>query len=83
MIQVQLRYFASIREALGCANEIWPTSATTVGALRAELQGRGAAFQCLADGQPVRMAMNQVMCQASDALTPGCEVGFFPPVTGG
>jgi molybdopterin synthase sulfur carrier subunit len=83
MTPVHLRYFASIRETLGCGSEAWQTSALTVGALRAELVKRGDAFQCLSPDQPVRMALNQVMCQPSDALTPGCEVGFFPPVTGG
>jgi molybdopterin synthase sulfur carrier subunit len=83
MIDVHLRYFASIREVLGCASEEWKTGASTVGALRIELVSRGDVFQCLAVDKPVRMALNQVMCQPSDALTPGCEVGFFPPVTGG
>jgi len=83
MMQVHLRYFASIREALGCGSESWQTVALTVGALRAELLERGEAYDCLAADKPVRMALNQEMCQPSDALTPGCEVGFFPPVTGG
>lgn len=83
MIQVQLRYFASIREAVGCGHEAWETRAITVAQLRQELLARGASFQCLAEGNPVRMALNQVMCQPSDLLVPGCEVAFFPPVTGG
>ena len=83
MITVHLRYFASIRESLNCGNEDWQTSATTVGALRAELMGRGTAYQCLSLDKSVRMALNQVMCQDSAALTAGCELGFFPPVTGG
>ena len=83
MIQVQLRYFASIREALGCGSESWQTSALTVGELRSELLQRGESFQCLAPEKPVRMALNQVMCQPTERLTSGCEVGFFPPVTGG
>jgi len=29
------------------------------------------------------MALNQVMSDESAALTDGCEVAFFPPVTGG
>ena len=83
MIQVQLRYFASIREALGCGSESWQTSALTVGELRSELLQRGESFQCLAPEKPVRMALNQLMVQGNAALTECCEVGFFPPVTGG
>jgi molybdopterin synthase sulfur carrier subunit len=31
----------------------------------------------------VRMALNQVMSDENVVLTPGAEVAFFPPVTGG
>jgi molybdopterin synthase sulfur carrier subunit len=83
MITVHLRYFASIREALNSGSEDWQTSATTVGVLRAELLLRGHAYQCLSADKPVRMALDQVMCQDSAPLKEGCELGFFPPVTGG
>ena len=54
------------------------------GALRAELIARGGAYaQCLAPGRPVRVAVNQVMAQEHTVLSADCEVGFFPPVTGG
>jgi molybdopterin synthase sulfur carrier subunit len=83
MITVHLRYFASIRETLNCGSEDWQTTATTVGALRAELLVRGQAYQCLSADKPVRMALDHVMCQDSAPLKEGCELGFFPPVTGG
>jgi molybdopterin synthase sulfur carrier subunit len=83
MITVHLRYFASIRETLNCGSEDWQTSATTVGALRAELLVRGQAYQCLSSDKPERMAVDHVMCQDSALLKDGCELGFFPPVTGG
>jgi molybdopterin synthase sulfur carrier subunit len=45
---------------------------------------RGEHYRaCLAADRPVRMALNQIMVQGNAALTEGCEVGFFPPVTGG
>ena len=37
----------------------------------------------LAHGRAVRMALNQELCDESAALSEGCEVAFFPPVTGG
>jgi molybdopterin synthase sulfur carrier subunit len=83
MITVHLRYFASIREALHCGSEDWQTAATTVVQLRSELIRRGPAYQCLSPDKPVRMALDQVMCLDSAPLTDGCELGFFPPVTGG
>jgi molybdopterin synthase sulfur carrier subunit len=55
-----------------------------VSALRSELMARGEHYRaCLSPDRPVRMALNQLMVQGNAALTEGCEVGFFPPVTGG
>jgi molybdopterin synthase sulfur carrier subunit len=83
-MQVHIKYFASIREALGRSGEAWETDVGTLGALRAALVARDAAPEHpLAAGRAVRMAMNQLMCEEDAALTPGCEVAFFPPVTGG
>ena len=83
-MQVQVKYFAAIREALGASGERVQTQATTLGGLRDELIARGEAYaQALARGKAVRVALNQVMQDESAALTDGCEVAFFPPVTGG
>ncbi len=83
-MKLSIRYFASIREALGQSLESVDTSATTLGGLRDELIARGGAYaQALARGKAVRMALNQVMVEESAALGEGAEVAFFPPVTGG
>ena len=83
-MQVRIKYFASIREAMGCGSEAWDTSATTLGELRQALVARDARDDHpLATGRAVRIALNQLMCEEDALLTPGCEVAFFPPVTGG
>lgn len=83
-MNITVRYFASIREAIGTSSESLTTTATTVGALREELMARSeAAANALAHGKAVRMALNQEMCQGDAALKAGDEVAFFPPVTGG
>lgn len=83
-MQITVRYFASIREAMGTGSEELDTSVTTVGALREALMTRSeAAAQALAHGKAVRMALNQDMCSADAVLKAGDEVAFFPPVTGG
>ncbi len=83
-MNVTLRYFASVREAMGTGTEELETAATTLAALRAELVARGGpGADALAPGRAVRMALDQVMSPESALLTPGCEVAFFPPVTGG
>ena len=82
-MKVNVRYFASIREALG-AGESLDTQAATLAALRDELIARGGAHaEVLARGRAVRMALGQVMSEESAALGEGAEVAFFPPVTGG
>jgi molybdopterin synthase sulfur carrier subunit len=83
-MKVQLRYFASLRELLGQSQESWDTRASDLTGLRLELLSRGSVYQqALALDRPVRMALNQVMVHDNAALSEGCEVGFFPPVTGG
>ena len=60
------------------------TGAPTLAALRDELLAASPAHaQSLARGKSVRMALNQVMSDETAALSEGCEVAFFPPVTGG
>lgn len=84
MKTITIRYFASIREALGTGSESLQTGADTVGALRDELMHRSeAAASALAAGKAVRMALNQDMCALEATIQSGDEVAFFPPVTGG
>jgi molybdopterin synthase sulfur carrier subunit len=83
-MKVNLRYFASIREAIGTGSESLDTGATTLTALRDELIARGGAHaDALARGRAVRVSLNQAMADESAVLVEGAEVAFFPPVTGG
>jgi molybdopterin synthase sulfur carrier subunit len=85
-MNIQLRFFASVREALNTSQEsvTLPSDIHTIGDVRAHLRERGGAWtEALAEGRALRMAYNQQMCDAQTAITDGCEVAFFPPVTGG
>ena len=83
-ITVQVRYFASLREALGPGEAVTLPAGSTLGALRAALAARGGRHaECLATGRPVRAALNHAMSDESADLGDGAEVAFFPPVTGG
>ena len=85
-MQIQLKFFASVREALNTAQESidLPAGVQTIGDVRRHLQQRGGAWtEVLAQGRSLRMACNQQMGDESTPVTPGCEVAFFPPVTGG
>ncbi|MBT9476246.1 MoaD/ThiS family protein [Polaromonas sp.] len=83
-MKVTIKYFASVRETMGQGSEVRETRARTLSDLRDELLAVSPAHAAgLARGKSVRMALNQVMRDESAALTEGCEVAFFPPVTGG
>lgn len=83
-MKLTIRYFASIREAIGQGTETLETTATTVAALRDELIARGGAYaQALARGRAVRVAVDQTMGDETVSLRDGAEIAFFPPVTGG
>lgn len=83
-MNLRVRYFASIREAVGQGSETLATRSETLGALRDELIARGEPWaSALARGRAVRMALDQDMSDESAPLREGCEVAFFPPVTGG
>lgn len=83
-MKLTVLYFASIREAAGCASETVETKVGTVAELRAELCARsGALGEALAPGKAVRAALNQTLAHEHAGLADADEVAFFPPVTGG
>ena len=83
-MKVTVRYFASIREAIGHGSEVIETDATTVAVLRDVLLARGTTYQeALSTERALRMALNQSVCDGAALLEDNCEVAFFPPVTGG
>jgi len=83
-MKVNIKYFASIREALGQSSESRDTQAKTVAALRDELLALSPVHaQALSRDKPVRIALDQTLCDESALLQEGCELAFFPPVTGG
>ena len=86
MTTLQLRFFASVREQLGCAEEkvSVPADVQTVAQLRHWLIARGGVWATtLAQGRQLRAAYQQELCDESQLITDGAEVAFFPPVTGG
>ena len=84
MNQIRVRYFASLREALGADEAVALPPGTTLAMLRDELIARGGRHaEVLSRQRPVRCALNQTMSDETAVLPDGAEVAFFPPVTGG
>ena len=83
-MKLTVRYFASVREAIGLGLEAMQSEARTAGELRDELIARGGPYaSSLARGKALRLSLNQLMCDDDAPLSSGDEVGIFPPVTGG
>ena len=83
-MKLTLRYFASIREALGASETLDVADGMTVGELRDLLIAKGGAHAtALARHRALHSALNQVLCDEAAAVPEGAELAFFPPVTGG
>ncbi|MGH8632235.1 MAG: molybdopterin converting factor subunit 1 [Burkholderiales bacterium] len=83
---VRVRYFARLREALGCSEEdlAIPAGVSTVGDLAQFLRARGGAWAAeLAAGKPVLVAVNEDMAAPDMPIHKGDTIAFMPPVTGG
>lgn len=83
-MNITVRYFASIREALGASQSVEVGDEITLGGVRDMLIASSAAHaRALARGKALRVALDQVLADETSRLHDGAEVAFFPPVTGG
>lgn len=83
---MKLLYFAWVRTRIGCSQEdvTLPDGVADVAGLIAWLKTRGPEYEAaLANGQVVRVAVNQEFARPGDPVGPDDEVALFPPVTGG
>jgi sulfur-carrier protein len=83
-MQIKVRYFAVLREALGAQETVQVPPGATLAALRDQLiAGSPRHAEALRRNRALRCALNQALADESVALEDGAEVAFFPPVTGG
>lgn len=83
-VRVTVRFFASLREALGAQKTLDLEPGATVAELRGVLRAIDAVHdEALAPRRAVRSAVNHEMCAETQVLREGDEVALFPPVTGG
>ena len=83
---MKILYFAWVREKTGIGEETVniPDDIRTARDLVVWLKGRGEGFvAAFADDALVRVAVNQEYATLDEPVSPGDEVAFFPPVTGG
>ena len=79
-MKIEVRYFASLREAAGVSAENIDTDAADLAALYAELQARHG-FPLPVDR--LRAAIDGAFARWDTPLREGAEVVFLPPVSGG
>ncbi len=83
-MQITIRYFASLREALGPQQVLDLPEGSSLAHLRDTLIASSPRHgEVLARGRAVRCALNQQMADETRLVPSGAEVAFFPPVTGG
>jgi molybdopterin synthase sulfur carrier subunit len=82
---IRLRYFASLRETLGVADEELelPEGVTDVAALTRWLRGRGGDWNSALADRRLHVAINLVIAGPDAGIADGDEIAWFPPVTGG
>lgn len=86
MSTIKVLYFADLKEQIGHGaetiaipgNERW-----TVAMLREHLVSLGQGRDCLATRKNLKAAVNHQLTTFDSHISPGSEVAFFPPVTGG
>ncbi|MGN6312820.1 MAG: MoaD/ThiS family protein [Rhodanobacteraceae bacterium] len=76
----RLLYFASLRDAAGCAQEDIASDARDPRTLYADAAARHGFKMPL---ERVRVAVNGAFADRECALRDGDEVAFLPPVSGG
>lgn len=79
-MKLTLLYFASLRDAAGCAQENIASDARDARALYAEVSARHGWVLPL---DRIRVAVNGAFAGVDTALSDGDEVAFLPPVSGG
>ncbi|KRG68088.1 molybdopterin converting factor subunit 1 [Pseudoxanthomonas dokdonensis] len=80
MIEVKVRYFASLRDAAGTEQETVQTDAGDLAGLYRQLQSRHGFSWPQAH---LRVAVADDFAHWDDPLREGSEVAFIPPVSGG
>ena len=79
--QIQLRFFAILREQAGCSSLAMTTSAVDARALYSELQARFPNLKFPAE--LLRVSINERYAELTTPLSAGDRVVFIPPVAGG
>ncbi|MDG3577246.1 molybdopterin converting factor subunit 1 [Rhizobium sp. YJ-22] len=82
----RLVYFAWVRERIGKAEEdiVLPANVRTVSDLLSHLTSLGEEYEAaLQFPEVIRVAIDQEHVEHDEPIAGACEIGLFPPMTGG
>ncbi len=80
MIQIEVTYYAMLRERRGLSAESIQTEAASLGALYDDLAGE---FGLPNKRQHLKVAVNDQFVSWDSSFAPGDRITFIPPVSGG
>lgn len=80
MIEIEIEYYAILREQRGCERETYETESGTVSDLYEELCER---YGFALPPDRVKVAVNETFSDWSSPICEGDTVVFIPPVAGG
>ena len=86
MAEMDILYFAWVREAIGKDGELVadPDPDMTITGLLEQLQGKGEGYtRAFADLSRIRAALDHAFVPLDTPLGKARELALFPPVTGG
>lgn len=78
-MKITVRYFASLRDRMGCADEVVEMDGVSVSV--SEVWAKATDGQDMPESTLI--AINMDYTDANSLLKDGDELAFFPPVTGG
>jgi len=80
-MRIKIKFFSTLREAVGMNEFYFETVALTAGQLWQELEAQFPKLTLFTASRAI--AINHEYVQAHQKLRDGDEVAFFPPVSGG
>ncbi|HEY2346588.1 MAG TPA: MoaD/ThiS family protein [Xanthomonadaceae bacterium] len=79
-MQVRLLYFASLRDAAGCGQEVVEVASASLDAL---YEGARSRHGFALPRERLRVARNGAFVAWNEVAMEGDEIAFIPPVSGG
>ena len=80
---VRVLLFGRLRDVAGWRERVFDPAPATLGALRALIAETDEALGAALEGPGVRAAIDRNLALGDEILSPGAEVAFLPPMSGG